>query len=57
MVAIYKYEMGLKFTGKVAKSEKDAWEYLDKTYGHLFYGTWIGCNRDAFEIKEVEVIE
>ena len=57
MVAIYKYEMGLKFIGKIAESEEKAWEYLDKTYGRQFYGEWIGCNRDAFELKEVEVVE
>jgi len=57
MVAIYKYENGLKFTGKIAKSEKEAWEYLDKIHGHLVGGKWYGCNRRAFEVKEIEVIE
>lgn len=56
MVAIYKYEMGLKFTGKIAKSEEEAWKYLDKTHGHFFNGVWVGCNRDIYEIKKVEII-
>ena len=57
MVAIYKYENGLKFTGKIAKSEEEAWEYLDKTHGHEINGKWFGCNRRCYEVKEVEVIE
>ena len=58
MVAIYAYENGLKFTGKIAKSEKEAWEYLDKTHGYFYDGKWYGgCNRDAFKIMEVEVVE
>ena len=56
MVAIYRYECGLKFTGKIAEDEKSAWEYLDKTYGKECEGIWIGCNREAFEIKEVEIV-
>lgn len=56
MVAIYRYECGLKFTGKIAEDEKSAWEYLDKTYGKECEGIWIGCNREAFKIKEVEIV-
>lgn len=33
MFGIYKYENGLQFTGKVAKTEQEAKDYLAKTYG------------------------
>jgi len=56
MVAIYRYENGLKFTGKIASSEKKAWEYLDKVYGQEICGVWCGCNKEAFVIKKVEII-
>ena len=57
MVAIFTYEMGLRFTGKIAKDEASAWEYLDKTYGLKLYGVQLPCNHDAFFIKKVEEVK
>ena len=54
MVAIYEYENGLKFMGKIMRSEEEAWEYLDKIYGREICGIWCGCNREAFVIKEIK---
>jgi len=56
MVGIYKYENGLRFTGKIAKDEETAWRYLDEKYGLVRYGVKLPCNHAAFEIKEVEEI-
>lgn len=56
MVAIFKYENGLKFTGLVAESEEKAWEFLDEKYGREIYGVKYGCNHEAFCLKKVEVV-
>lgn len=72
MFGIYKYENGLRFTGKIAKTEQEAKDYLAKTYGTIkpvftgrrkSDGTPIyedkfvpGYNKDAFVIKPVELI-
>ena len=57
MVAIFKYEMGLRFTGKIAKDEASAWEYLDKTYGLKRCGVQLPCNHEAFLVKKIEEIK
>ena len=56
MIAIFKYENGLKFTGLVAESEEKAWEFLDEKYGREVYGIKYGCNHEAFCLKKVEVV-
>lgn len=72
MFGIYKYEMGLKFTGKVATSKEKAEEYLGNKYG-TWMSFYVGCdefgkliyeerfvpgyNKDAFKIIELEIIE
>ena len=56
MVAIFKYECGLRFTGWVAESEEKAWQFLDKKYGKEIGGWWYGCNHEAFCIKEAEIV-
>lgn len=56
MVAIYKYENGLRFIGKIANNEKEAWDWLDKTYGKEFSGVWYGASRNTFKIEEVEIV-
>ena len=57
MVGIYKYENGLRFTGIVANTEKEAWAYLDKTYGKEIFGQKAKCNRQAFELIELQMVE
>lgn len=57
MVAIFQVANGLKFTGKIAKDEKTAWEYLDKTYGLIVGDKQYPCNHYAFKIIETEEIE
>lgn len=71
MVGIYKYENGLRFTGKVCKSHEDAERYLGNKYGREYpypvkfeNGEWVyenrfvpGYNKDAFKILEVEMVE
>lgn len=56
MFGIYKYENGLQFTGIIVKTEKEAWDYLDKTYGREIYGVWCKANREAFKVKKVTII-
>lgn len=72
MFGIYKYENGLQFTGKVAKTEQEAKDYLSKTYGTVQSvftgkrqpdGTPIyenkfvpNYNKNVFVIKPVELI-
>jgi hypothetical protein len=56
MVGIYKYENGLKFTGIIAKTEEEAWQYLDKIHGKVVYGVKYGCNREAYVIKKVTIV-
>lgn len=62
MVAIFKYQNGLQFTGIVAETEEKAWAYLDKKIGeenkvkidkHWYYPK---ANRKAFEIRPVTLI-
>lgn len=50
MFGIYKYESGLKFTGWIARTEKEAWNFLDKKYGFIYEGENLGCNHNAFEV-------
>lgn len=57
MVAIFKYENGLKFTGWVAESEEKAWQFLDKKYGHEIYNIKCNCNHEAFYLKKIEKVE
>ena len=57
MVAIFRYCNGLMFTGWVAKSEEEAWKFLDKKYGYIYKdGTQDRCNHEAFKIVPVEII-
>lgn len=56
MVGIYKYENGLKFTGIIAKTEEEAWQYLDKIHGKIIHGVKCGCNREAYVIKNVTMV-
>ena len=57
MVAIYKNICGYPFTGMVAENEKEAWAYLDAKYGYRYNGVNLGCNHNAFIIKEVEFVK
>lgn len=57
MVAIYKNICGCPFTGMVAESEEKAWAYLDDKYGYRYKDINLGCNHDAFIIKEVKLIQ
>lgn len=54
MYGIYVYENGLKFTGVVARTEAEAWEYITKTYGCDVGGIRL-VNREAFEVKPLKV--
>ena len=73
MFGIYKYEAGLKFTGKIAKTKELAEKYLGEKYGQV-EDVWSGkrdengypiyvkkfvpwYNKEAFVIKELEIIE
>lgn len=58
MFGIYKYEGGLRFTGIVAKTEAEAWAYLDRKHGREINGIFYGYDRTcgAYEVKPVEVI-
>lgn len=72
MFGIYKKENGLQFTGKIAKTEQEARDYLSRTYGRIQPvftgkrekdGTPIyenrfvpGYNKEAFVIQPVELI-
>lgn len=58
MFGIYKYECGLQFTGIVAKTEEEAWAYLDKKYGREINGVWYGYNREcgAYEVRPLMVV-
>lgn len=72
MFGIYKYENGLQFTGKVARTEQEAKNYLAQTYGKIqpvfigkreIDGTPIyenefvpNYNTKAFVIRSVELI-
>ena len=71
MVGIYKYENGLKFTGKVAASREEAVAYLEQKHGK-YCDTFVGYaedgtkmyekkfypwyREDAYEIIEIEVV-
>ena len=72
MFGIYKYENGLQFTGKIAKTEQEAKDYLSNTYGAIkpVYtgkrkadGTPIYeerfipyYNKDVFTIQPIELV-
>ena len=56
MFGIYHYKGGLEFMGIVAKTEKEAWAYLDKTYGREINGVWYGANHDPFVVKEIKLV-
>lgn len=63
MFGIYQYQNGLQFTGIIAKTEEEAWAYLDKKIGKeskmkLSNGEWYypRANRKAFEIKKIKLI-
>ena len=72
MLAYMKYENGLQFIGKVAKTEQEAKDYLAKTYvtikpvftgkrqsdGTPIYENKFvpGYNEDAFVIQPIELI-
>ena len=56
MVAIFKYENGLKFTGFVVENEKSAWKFLDDKFGITINGTKLPCNHDAFKLVATEKI-
>ena len=72
MFGIYKYENGLQFTGKVAKTEQEAKNYLAQVYGTVkpvftgkrqTDGTPIyedrfvpGYNENAFVIQPVDLV-
>lgn len=73
MFGIYKFEAGLKFTGKIAKTRELAEKYLGETYGRIekvWTGKWDEngyptyedkfvpqYNKEAFVIKELEIVE
>ena len=57
MVAIMTYENGLKFTGKIAQTEKEAWIYLDRVYGYKVGDQWYGANRESFKVIEIETVK
>lgn len=57
MIGIFAYENGLRFTGIVVSTEEEAWAYLDRVYGKTILGQKIGCNRQAFELKRLQVVE
>jgi hypothetical protein len=58
MVAIYKYELGLKFTGWVAENEEKAKEFLGNKYGYWYKGKFCpSYNEEAFCFKTVEFVE
>ena len=57
MVAIFKYENGLKFTGWVAESEEKAWQFLDEKYDREIYNIKCSCNHEAFYLKKIEKVE
>lgn len=56
MVGIYRAICGYPFTGLVAENEERAWAYLDDKYGYRYEGINLGCNHDAFIIKEIKVV-
>lgn len=58
MFGIYKYEGSLQFIGVVAKTEAEAWAYLDKEHGREINGVFYGYDHTcgAYEVKPVEVI-
>jgi len=58
MFGIYEYACGLQFTGIVAKTEEEAWAYLDKKHGREINGVWYGYNRDcgAYEVKPLKMV-
>ena len=73
MFGIYVYECGLKFTGKIAPTRESAEKYLGNKYGKvesvytgkldanghpIYVDTFVPWyNKDAFVIKELEVVE
>lgn len=56
MYGIFRYANGLQFTGLIAYSEEEAWDYLDKKYGEWIHGVFYGCNRRAFEVQKLTTI-
>jgi hypothetical protein len=72
MFGIYKYENGLQFTGKIARTEQEAKDYLSRAYGRIQSvftgerekdGTPIyearfvpGYNEETFVIQPVKLI-
>ena len=56
MFGIYRYWGGLKFMGIVARTEEEAWAYLDKTHGREINGVWYGANRDVYVVQEIELV-
>lgn len=52
MFGIYHYRGGLEFLGVVAKTEEEAWAYIEKTYGRV----WCGANRDLFVVKKIKLV-
>ena len=58
MVAIYKYENGLKFTGMIAESAEKADEYLGNKFGYWYKGVFYpDYNKNAFVFREVELVD
>lgn len=72
MFGIYVYENGLRFTGKIAKTEEEAKKYLGQTYGKIekvyahkrdenncpiYEEKFVpNYNKNAFVIKKLETI-
>lgn len=56
MYAIYQYQNGKQFTGIIARTEEEAWIYLNKKYGCTINGVHCGCNREAFVVEKVVLV-
>lgn len=56
MFAIYRNQCGKPFIGVVAKTEEEAWAYLNKKYGRTINGVHYGCNRNGYIIKKVVLV-
>lgn len=58
MYGLFKYEMGLQFTGIVAETKEKIIEYLNNKYAYIYeykgerysIPQW---NKEAFKIKEI----
>ena len=60
MVAIFKYSMGLQFTGLIAKNEEEAWAFLEKYEdGDMNRPRPAGrsINKNAYSIEPVYMIQ